>query len=396
MKKELIITAMCAFSILFFSCKENAQKTEIDSKDVKTIAVSSIKESFQDTAYFKDPQIVVLETIDESLIANINRIFMDDNILFIYGWKLQEILMFDINGKYLNKIDRKGEGPGEYVQITDFTIDPVKKQIIVLCSIPEKRMYFTYEGTFIKEESNQNFYSRLTMDNNYIYFENVVLENPNDQLHILDTKTGKKYEGLKPLNIKNYYYANGNSLSRGKNILYTRRYDNSIYELKSGEIIKKYQVDFKEHSFPDQFITEKDAVVIAEECLTHEYIFSMSNVVNNDSYMMFYTNPAIIFLYDKKNDVLTGYKQILNSKLGPFIKSSFTFYFPVENTNKIVCYINDPSFIKHITKQIVDNPDKKIKKIKNSHPKLIEEIINLGNKITDDSNPVLFIYEFKD
>ncbi|WP_106832093.1 6-bladed beta-propeller [Parabacteroides pacaensis] len=395
MKKELIISIVYAFSILLFSCKENAQKADIDSKDVKTLTLSSMEEAFNDTAYFKGPQLVALETTDESLIANIDRVFMDDNKLFIYDLQLQEIFIFDVTGKYLSKISRKGKGPGEYIQITDFTIDPIKKQILALCSIPHKRMYFTYDGTFIKEESHTSSYYRLTTDGNYTYFEKITLNDSDYQLHILNTKTGEKQEGLKPLNIQNFFYTNGNSFSRGKDILYVRRYDNSIYELKKGKIIEKYRVDFKEHSFPERLITEKDGGVVMDECDTHEYIFSMSNVIHNDHYMMFYTNRGI-FLYDKKDDSLTGYKQIFNSKLNPFIKYPLTFYFPIENTNKIVFYIDDPSFIKHIANQIIEYPDEKIKKIKNTNPQLIKEILNVGNKMTDDNNPVLFIYEFKD
>lgn len=391
-----MITITCTFSILFSSCKENVQKVDVDSNSTKTITLSSIEKSFQDTSYLNDPQIVVLETLDKSLLSEINRISMDDNTLFVLDGKLDNIFMFDINGKYINKIDRKGEGPGEYVQLNDFSIDTDKKQIILLCAIPEKRMYFTYNGEFIKEDRLHDFYSNLTTDGNYIYFEKTVLENPNNQLHILDTRTAEKHEGLEPLDIKNHYYINGNSLIRGeKNTYFVRRYDNSIYELTNGKIIKKYYVDFKKHTFPDWFLTEEDPMVILDECNKHEYIFSMSNVTNNDKYMMFYTNRGV-FVYDKKNDVLTGYKQILNSKL-PIIEYPFIYYFPIENTNKIVCSIDEPSFIKHMAAQIVAHPDTdKIKKMRNKYPKMIEEIIKIGEKITEDNNPVLFIYELKD
>lgn len=393
MKKEIIITTVCSFSILFFSCKENIQKANIDSNGVKTITISSIEESFQDTSYFKDPQIIILETLEESLFSEITRMFMDDSTLFIYDRQLNYILMFDISGKYINKIDCKGEGPGEYSQIKDFTIDTIEKQIILLCS-PQKQMYFTYDGVFIKEKRHRDYYSQLTTDNNHIYFEKADIGEKDYQLHILDIKTGKKHEGLEPIGIKNHYYTNGNSLNRGKDILFVRRYDNSIYELTNGEIIKKYYVDFKQNSFPDKLKEEEKAEIIDKECRTNEYIFSMSNIINNDYYIMFYTNIGV-FIYDKEYNTLTGYKQILNSKLSPFIEYPFNYYFPLENTNKIICSIDDPVFIKHIAEQIIEYPDK-AKIISNKHPKLVEEIINIGSKMTEDNNPVLFIYEFKD
>ncbi|WP_106832089.1 6-bladed beta-propeller [Parabacteroides pacaensis] len=395
MKKELIITTLCVFLILFSNFKGNAQNSGIDSKGVKTITLSSIKESFQDTVYFKEPQAIVLETTEESLMTSIRRIFTDDNRLFIYDRQLHNIFIFDITGKYISKIDSKGQGPGEYSQICDFTIDPIKKHIILLCDIPEKRMYFTYDGTFIKEESLPDFYLKLTTDGNYIYFEKGTLKIEDYQLHILNTKTGEKRERLESLNIKNFYYANGNLFSRGKNILFVRRYDNSIYELKNGEVIKKYQVDFKEHSVPDWLTKEEKTEVVAQECRKHDYIFSMTNVVDTDNYMMFYTNRGIC-LYDKTANILTGYKQMINSTWNPLFNDLFTFYFPLENTNKIVCSIDEPSYIKKIADLIIAQPDKiEAKKFKKEHPKLVEEIIHIGSKMTEDNNPVLFIYEFK-
>lgn len=395
MNNKIIITFVCASSILLLSFKENVQKISIDSNGVKNMTLSSIEESFQDTSYFKNPQTVILETLDKSLLTGIKRIFMDDNKLFIYDNKEENIFIFDTSGKYLSKIDCKGEGPREYIEISDFTIDNSKKQIILLCAIPEKRMYFTYDGKFVKEEKHTDFYSQLTTDGNFIYFEERIIETKDYQLHILDTKTGKKQNGLKPINIKNYFYTKGNSLSRGKDILFVRRYDNSIYELKNGEIIEKFHVDFKKHSFPDRLKEEEKTEVVIKECDTNEYIFSMSNVINNNSYMMFSTNRAI-FIYDKKSEVLTGYKQILNSKFSPIFRESFIYYLPLENTDKIVCYIEDPSFIKQIVKKMAEHPDNiKIKEMKDKHPDLIKEIINIESKITEDSNPLLFIYEFK-
>ena len=396
MKKELIITVMCMFPVLFFSCKGNTQKSDTNPQDIKTITLSSMKETFQDTSYFKDPHIVALETTDKSLIANINRVYMDDNKLFIYDPQIHNIFIFDITGKYISKIDCKGQGSKEYIETTDFTIDTIKKQIILLCSIPEKRMYFTYEGTIIKEEDHEDFYSKLATDGNYIYFENPVLGSPKDQIHILNIKTGEKQERLKLLDIKNFFSVMGNSFNKGKDILFVRRYDNSIYKLENGEIIKKYQLDFKEHSFPERLITEKEEMVIMDECRTHEYIFAMSNVTDNDNYTMFYTNRGIC-LYDKKNDILTNYKQMQSPLIKSLVDDPFSFYLPLENTNNFVCFLYDPSSFKLIVSKITEQPDKiEVKKLRNEHPKLVEEIINAGNKIVKDSNPVLFIYEFKD
>lgn len=183
-KKGLTITIVCTVSFLLFNCKGNVQKVEGDSNGAKTITLSSIEESFPDTSYFRPSKAVVLEMTEESLISEISRIAMDDNMLFIYCGQSDELFMFDINGKYISKIDCKGEGPNEYLQTSDFTIDTATKQIILLCAIPEKRMYFTYKGEFIKQEKNPEYFSLCATEGNHIYFENSSGHTTN-QLYIL-------------------------------------------------------------------------------------------------------------------------------------------------------------------------------------------------------------------
>ena len=395
MKKELIIALICAVFILFFSCKEKVQKTDIDSPVIKTIALSSIEESFTDTLYFKNPRIVALETTDESLISDITRMAIDDSTLFIYDDLSYKLFIFDINGKYISKIDHKGEGPNEYIQTNDFAIDTETKQIILLCAVPEKRMYFNYKGEFIKQEKNSKYFSLLAMEGKYIYFENAS-GNVDNQLYILDTKTSKIEENLKKINIKTRYFAKGNSINRSKNILYVRRFDNTLYELKSGKIVERYRIDFKEHSFPERFLTEVNDDVISRDSRENDYIYSMSNATENDRYLMFYTN-RYPFLYDKRKDILTGYKKILHSRLKFVADYFFSYFLPVENTSMIACIFNEPGYIRGTAEWITEEPDdKEIKELRDNDPDLLKEIVDLGNKMTNENNPVLCIYSFKD
>lgn len=51
------------------------------------------------------------------------------------------------------------------------------------------------------------------------------------------------------IDIKNHFFISGNSFSKGNDIFYVRRFDNSIYKLDNGKITTEYNVDFKKHSF---------------------------------------------------------------------------------------------------------------------------------------------------
>jgi hypothetical protein len=93
-----------------------------------------------------------------------------------------------------------------------------------------------------------------------------------------------------------------------------------------------------------------------------------------------------IFIYDKRSELLKGYKYMNNTHL-LLIDLDFNYYLPLENTSKMAFIIDDPTFIKKIAKRNLDG-------LKMDKDYL--EILDVASKMTDDNNPILFIYEFKD
>jgi hypothetical protein len=47
---------------------------------------------------------------------------MGADVMYILDKRNSSIVMFDVNGNYLNQLDRRGNGPGEYLDIADFTV----------------------------------------------------------------------------------------------------------------------------------------------------------------------------------------------------------------------------------------------------------------------------------
>ena len=66
---------------------------------------------------------ICLETGDSCLIGDYNSKFVKRNGV-IYVKSLNEIFLFDDKGKFLRKVSKVGNGPGEYDGIRDFDIVP--------------------------------------------------------------------------------------------------------------------------------------------------------------------------------------------------------------------------------------------------------------------------------
>lgn len=70
-----------------------------------------------------DYNVIPLETTNESLIGNIDKIVFHDNQFFILDqFKVRTIFVFSSTGKFMWKLSKFGKGPGEFIEPTDFCI----------------------------------------------------------------------------------------------------------------------------------------------------------------------------------------------------------------------------------------------------------------------------------
>ena len=65
-------------------------------------------------------EIIPLETNDSSLISSVSKIVHRNNRYYILDKEMDRIVAFDDQGKFLNLINKKGNGPGEYTGLSDF------------------------------------------------------------------------------------------------------------------------------------------------------------------------------------------------------------------------------------------------------------------------------------
>ena len=131
---------------LLLSCKSNPEQSESTTPIINlSERVTEVPNLFLSDAVEK-VEIVPLETTNESLLKTINLIEITDESIFVYQTGA-EILRFSHDGKFMNKVGKKGQGPGEYIYIDGFQIDENKSEIYVITTANGVLVY-DYEGTF--------------------------------------------------------------------------------------------------------------------------------------------------------------------------------------------------------------------------------------------------------
>ncbi|GAB6012835.1 6-bladed beta-propeller [Viscerimonas tarda] len=383
--KNIIYLLVIITSVIFSQC-ENVKVGEnygiIDDSEIVVLNEFN-KHTLADTLCFRTCNVIPLETNEKSLLRDITRICMDGDTIFIFDKSLKKVVVFESSGKYLTQIHRVGQGPKEYIQVIDFCVDKENKQIILLCDRPYKAMFFSYNGDFIKETKTDKFYYQIMADRDHIYCESSPLES-NGNLVLMDKNFQTDKNLLEAIHTKqdNVFFSKGNTLTKTTGIYYTRQFDNNIYEIRDGEVYKKYTIDFKDHSLPEGLLNrDLSSDEFRDECYNHKYVCSITSIVNSKNYIMFNTNIGV-FLLDKKLKTINGYAALSNSK---YQASSNSFY-SVGNSEDKVISVYQSDKIKHI-----ENIYKKTNNEKTKNQAFLE----LASKIKEDDNPILFIYDFK-
>lgn len=149
MKKNSLIRYILIIVLFFLlGCQRNNQNSNED-----VISVNLQEERVDVSLYeiFSAVELIPLETKDTSLIRNISKVKVYDDMYLVLDLKAQKVIVFDSNGKYLFQINNRGEGPAQYINLADYDI--YNDSIYLLSGIDSKVHIYNLKGKFVKKIS---------------------------------------------------------------------------------------------------------------------------------------------------------------------------------------------------------------------------------------------------
>lgn len=181
--KVLLILFFSALSLLLYA------QTTIDlanaiRREPKVIMLSEIA---------SDIRYIPLETGNNFLISDEHFISLMNNEIIVAEHRQRAFFRFNENGKFLNQIGRRGQGPEEYNVGLFFMIDPLNNDIYVQDF--GHLIRYDKQGRFISRipTPNLNMGASAMLNNEFIvYSNNLYFENRNNpvQLYVID-KNGR-------------------------------------------------------------------------------------------------------------------------------------------------------------------------------------------------------------
>jgi len=325
---------------------------------------------------------VKLETSRDAIIRGIDKIVIDDYI-YILDQAQDEIFIFENDGSFVAKLNKRGQGPEEYISISDFFVQ--KEFLYILSPATQSIKVYNIKNDFAFTEniSVHGYYYQFHIIGEYIYlysdFSSEELRNIatyNIETHEIENR----YQSF-PSEQIGIGHRDFRVFFNWRDTLYsTFPYEYSIYKLSTNESEKIENFNFgKEHMYPLNLrkasSDDRKNYLINN---THDY-WIVQDIEN-----LIITNSSYVFSF---NYLASNYTVIQNRKSGEAIWGYIiqTKSYPL--ATPFIHYYMDNKVIQIIDVEMIINA-------KNSPlgMNIPEDIANVDY----DANPILGIYTLKE
>ena len=215
--------------ILASSCSGKKRTAVTDDSNVVTVEIKDIPRVLLSASKYVDSvKYIKLEDTPEMPIAAISEVFITDSLLIVSEYRQKMVVFYDLNGKYLRRISKRGRGPGEYVTIGNVMVDSVRKNVIIYDDSLRKLLFYDFNGTFIR--SIDDFSERKVI-------RDMINLPDGGFLCYCPDYNGDNYPG-------GLWYVDENGVQHGEYLyrldvdypLYSPQYEYSLYNISGGKI----------------------------------------------------------------------------------------------------------------------------------------------------------------
>ncbi|MDR2423801.1 MAG: 6-bladed beta-propeller [Prevotellaceae bacterium] len=335
-------------------------------------------------------RLVLLETTDDCLIGEIKKVTLTDSLIFVLdAFLANKLFVFNADGKFIRHIGSRGQGPGEYIQATDFHYDKYTKEVIIYDQFKHQMLYFDLNGNFIRTKlHNIRFVNFAKTKNEYVYklLDNRHIPEIEDCYAAMGTDSTEVVYAALPRFEMNFYTGFTLNVLNDSIVSFARPFRDTIYHYSNGILYPKYHIKFPEKTkLPANVEKQVDhdyyKLRTRYDNLEENRTYFNGNFFETDDYLYFIIDHPYhyAFIYNKTtNKLMSGTKS--HSSHGHF-EPMFLFFTPVSCSNN--CFITTIE-----SRRLYDE---------HRFPHKIDStgtIYKLIENIKPDDNPALFIHKF--
>jgi hypothetical protein len=264
----------------------------------------------------KNPVFIQLETHDDCLLKFIHKVQIVKDRIYIFNSDNGGVVYcFNMQGKYLFTIGKRGMGPGEYIYLMDIYVDE-SEGFIWLGDDGKRILKFDLDGKFVEQYATE-FSTRnlIPIEKEDLAVNLGYYADKNYSFITYSLKDKKIFYYREITNLANQIIS-GSRFSKYRNeIIYALGFNDTIFNVKKSGLTPKYIVDFGNHKVPEllsgadkrkffmDFLNPKNnyAGLIGLPCETDDYLFFTYD----------FSGQGMKACYFKKDEKLISIKDIV-------------------------------------------------------------------------------------
>lgn len=261
---QLIILLPLFSFVLFISGCTSSQGGVYETEDIcmSGVETGSFGEFFGNPAVRSLEYIHLHEPSEDYMFTETDKVICKNGRLYILDWIGRKILTFDMSGNPVSGLARRGRGPGEYLQITDFDVDETGCLWVldgqhdrIMCYGEDNECLSStdvpYEVSFMKCMPGETFLLGLSpWDKSRFGGKKVLVADRDLDVISAYIDYGKSYDS--DCSFPTTGFTDG-----GNCVFYHQPVDDNVYRISAdGRIEHVIHFDFGRMTIPDEFRTD--------------------------------------------------------------------------------------------------------------------------------------------
>ncbi|TKG93822.1 6-bladed beta-propeller [Puteibacter caeruleilacunae] len=267
-----LLSLIFSISLLSACTQTDEKKMNQHVKRIDLTEAKLLMDDFRLSEIAQSIRYVKLESSEKCRIRSINNVKTTLDFIFIQDQQ-ESLFQFDADGGFVRKIGSKGKGPGEFLHLTDFTIDEASKKVLIYDNFGRSVKEYSYDGKFEKETAIDFYPISFEMSASRNLFFNNVSPFPkkiipygvtvcNQQLQKVNKLLNKEWERafadeMVPSSLCN--------LQRfGERMTFWEYNHDTIWHLSDKSAVAEYFLDFSKYRIPFELRSSKKDINYAQ------------------------------------------------------------------------------------------------------------------------------------
>lgn len=259
------------FTAALWLCLLSCHHPQNETAETTKIDFFAATEDFHQLNILSGNTLIPLKEGDnkEFLLKQLDKVVVKNCTIYVADTYMKQLFVYDMEGNPLGKVGKKGEGPNEYLTLSDFCVadnghiywyDGIKNCVQVY----DKALSLLnqYEVPFHAEclqSVNGGFVFALAPYNDDPHTQNQCLAYTDTLFNV--TETALQYSDNIDPNVEFY----SPFISSRNGVLYNRVINNHVYRLNENGIAHCYVFDFADRNVPDKYLKALDELMESNE-----------------------------------------------------------------------------------------------------------------------------------